>query len=69
MSYAGVDYDDKWYRRQAEEELAKLRKQQDKAAKLWKEGYLAGRASAYIGFYDQYDRGSLMFKPTENPYG
>jgi hypothetical protein len=25
-------------------------------------GVEAGKASAYIGTYDQYDRGSLMFK-------
>lgn len=37
--------------------------------KAWEEGFDAGQKSAYIGRYDQFDTGSLMFKRgVENPY-
>lgn len=35
---------------------------------IWKQGFDAGQRSAYIGHYDQYDRGSLMFESATNPY-
>lgn len=35
---------------------------------IWKQGFDAGQASAYIGTYDQYDTGSLMFDAASNPY-
>lgn len=38
-------------------------------AEVWKSGFDAGQESAYIGHFDQYDRGSLMFREApENPY-
>lgn len=39
-------------------------------ATAWLVGFEMGQSSAYIGRYDQYDTGSLMFKDApENPYG
>lgn len=37
-------------------------------AAVWADGLKAGQESAYIGHYDQFDRGSLMFKETVNPH-
>lgn len=37
-------------------------------ADAWRVGVEMGRDSAYLGHFDQYDTGSLMFGPVESPY-
>ena len=36
--------------------------------RAWREGFESGRDSAYIGRFDQYDTGSLMFDSAIEPY-
>lgn len=37
-------------------------------SEAFRAGVEMGRSSAYLGHYDQYDTGSLMFSPVDSPY-